>query len=301
MERLTEAHGCVKMTDSTFLFKGIPMQADFVSEESLLFAQNFLVKDDDVIIVSYPRSGTHWMIEIVSLIVSKGDPTWVQTVKNYARCPGLDSRDWQKLLLDQDGPRLMSTHLPIQLFPKSYFTSKAKIIYVIRNPKDVATSCYYIGKHLSLLYNQQTFEDHLNAFIQGDVTFGSWFDHTIGWLTRRDTANFLLMSYEELQTDLRGNMQKLCQFLGKPLSPEQLDSAVQHLSFSAMKENVMSNSITLRNPEDDTVHNIPLLRKGTCGDWKNVFTVAQSEAFDTIYQEKMARLDPGRFPWSEYC
>ena len=67
------------------------------------------------------------MIEIVSLIVSKGDPTWVQTVKSYARCPGLDSKDWQKLLLDQDGPRLMATHLPIQLFPKSYFTSKAKV------------------------------------------------------------------------------------------------------------------------------------------------------------------------------
>ncbi|XP_041911470.1 sulfotransferase 2A1-like [Arvicola amphibius] len=105
------------------------------------------------------------------------------------------------------------------------------------------------------------------------------------------------MSYEELQRDLRGNMQKLCQFLGKPLSPEQLDSAVQHVSFSAMKENTMSNSIMLRNPEDDKVHNIPLLRKGTCGNWKNVFTVAQSEAFDTAYQEKMVRLDPGLFPW----
>nr|XP_048282860.1 sulfotransferase 2A1-like isoform X2 [Myodes glareolus] len=159
----------------------------------------------------------------------------------------------------------MATHLSIQLFPKSYFTSKAKIIYVIRNPKDVVTSSYYIGKHLSFLNNQQTFEEHLHAFIQGDVTWGSWFDHTIGWLTRRDTANFLLMSYEELQRDLRGNIQKVCQFLGKPLSPEQLDAAVQHSSFSAMKENAMSNCIMLRNPEDDTVHNIPLLRKGETG------------------------------------
>ena len=33
------------------------MLTDFSSEESLLFAQNFLVRDDDVIIVSYSRSG----------------------------------------------------------------------------------------------------------------------------------------------------------------------------------------------------------------------------------------------------
>ncbi|XP_076427636.1 uncharacterized protein LOC143273128 isoform X3 [Peromyscus maniculatus bairdii] len=195
----TEAHNCVKMTDNIFLFEGIRMVSDFFSVESLSFAQNFLVKDDDVIIVSYPRSGTHWMIEMVSLIVSKGDPTWVQTVKNFARSPGLEYKDEQKLLLDQDGPRLMSTHLPIQLFPKSYFTSSAKVIYVIRNPRDVVISYYHIRKHFHLLNNQQTFDEYLPAFIQGDVVFGSWFDHTLGWLTRKDTENFLLMSYEELQ------------------------------------------------------------------------------------------------------
>ncbi|CAO2627190.1 Sulfotransferase 2A1 [Lemmus lemmus] len=139
------------------------------------------------------------MIEIVSLIISKGDPTWIQTVKNCIRCPGLDSKDFQKLLLDQDGPRFMATHLPIQMFPKSYFTSKAKIIYVIRNPRDIVTSSYYIRKQLYHLKIQMTFEEHLLAFIEGDVTWGSWFDHSIGWLTRRDTAKFLFMSYEELQ------------------------------------------------------------------------------------------------------
>nr|XP_042126545.1 sulfotransferase 2A1-like isoform X3 [Peromyscus maniculatus bairdii] len=118
----------------------------------------------------------------------------------------------------------MSTHLPIQLSPKSYFISSAKVIYVIRNPRDVATSHYHMRKHFHLLNNQQTFDEHLRSFIQ--VVFGSWFDHALGWLTRRDTENFLLMSYEELQRDLRGSMQKVCQFLGKYLTPEQLDSAV---------------------------------------------------------------------------
>lgn len=79
------------------------------------------------LIVSHCSTTRNTLGDWDSLIASKGDPTWVQTVKNSARCPGLDSKDWQKLLLDQDGPRLMSTHLPIQLFPMSYFTSKAKV------------------------------------------------------------------------------------------------------------------------------------------------------------------------------
>ncbi|XP_027286598.1 3-beta-hydroxysteroid sulfotransferase-like [Cricetulus griseus] len=287
------------MTDNITWFSGIQIVPGLFTVENLSFAQNFLMKDDDVILVTYPRSGTHWMIEIVSLILSKGDPTWVQTVNSHTRFLWIEDKDSQKLLKGPDRPRLLATHLPIHLFPKSCFTSRAKIIYIIRNPRDVATSIYHIRKYTPNVKIPKNFEEFLNAFIHGELLYGSWFDHTLGWLTRRNTENFLLMSYEELQKDLRGNMQKLCQFLGNHLSPEQLDSVVQNSSFSVMKDNKMSNSIRLKNPEDETDSNVPLLRKGRCGDWKNHFTVTQSEAFDKIYQEKMSSLDPGLFPWSE--
>ncbi|XP_037679358.1 bile salt sulfotransferase-like [Choloepus didactylus] len=264
------------------------------SKEDLLFARDeFLVRDDDVIILTYPRSGTQWMIDIVSLINSNGDPTWVQSVPNFVRSPWIEIDAAMKALSDQEGPRLVSSHLPIHLFPKSYFTSNAKVIYVIRNPRDILTSFYYLVKE-SKLEKQRNFDEYFNKFIQGDVTYGLWFDHTLGWMERRDKKCFLLVFYEDLQRDIKGSVEKICQFLGKNLEPEEFDSVLHNSSFSVMKENKMSSMVQL------IIHaftEAPMLRKGISEDWKNHFTVAQSEAFDKLFQEKMSHLGPGFFPW----
>ncbi|KAM6154500.1 sulfotransferase 2A2-like [Erethizon dorsatum] len=179
----------------------------------------------------------------------------------------------QKDLLDREGPRLLTTHLPIQLFPKSYFTSNAKVIYVIRNPRDVLTSCYHAGKQFHLENISQSFDELFNKFIQDDEP-AAYYD----W-------------------DLRGSVDKICQFLGKKLETEELDSVLLNSSFSVMKDNQMSAQHEITSPADNTIISFLALRKGICEDWKNHFTVAQSETFDKVYQEKMSSLDPALFPW----
>ena len=87
----------------------------------------------------------------------------------------------------------------------------------------------------------------------------SEFNHL--WLANACINSLLITSFPTAQ-DLRGSMQKVCRFLHKHLSPEQLDCAFQNCSFPVLKENRMSNSITMRSPGDNSVSNIPLLRKG---------------------------------------
>ncbi|XP_075855151.1 sulfotransferase 2A1-like [Microcebus murinus] len=283
---------------SKFLFEGIWMDSHFTPLENVCFARDeFLVKDDDVILVSFPRSGTHWMIEILSLIYYNGDPSWVQTVPNYVRSPWIESKDFQENKKKRDGSRLLTSHLPVQLFPKSYFTSNAKIIYIIRNPRDVVTSLYHLLKGGFRHKQPEQFDEFLNDCVQDNIVYGSWFDHVLGWIKRREMGSFLLIFYEELQKDFRGSVEKICQFLGKKLKPHEIDSVLQNSSFSAMKENKMSNYST---PDCPVAHVFtePMLRKGISGDWKNHFTVAQSEAFDKLFQEKMSGLDAALFPWS---
>ncbi|XP_020859735.1 sulfotransferase 2A1-like [Phascolarctos cinereus] len=281
-------------------FEGILFPKCFTMKNLKVSRDEFVVKDTDVVVVTYPKSGTHWVIEIVSLIRSKGDNTWVQSIPIWNRSPWIETDQGQLLLSkkEQNGPRFYSSHLPIQLFPKSYFHSKAKIIYVIRNPKDVMVSFYHFTKLCKFYETAESFSQAFEKFTQGTVPFGSWFDHTRGWLPLREKENFLILTYEELLQDLRGNVDKICHFLGTTLTEEEINLVIKNSSFSAMKANNMCNHSIL---SDEWIDNSQgnMLRKGIAGDWKNHFTVAQSEAFDKLFQERMAELDQRLFPWEQ--
>ncbi|KAM4702567.1 sulfotransferase 2B1-like [Rhinophrynus dorsalis] len=286
------------MSFEYFLYKGVKFAPGSYSEEVLSFAENkFQVLDDDVYVVTYPKSGTNWMIEILSLIKQEGDPTWCNSVPIWLRSPWYETKEGQSQIKDVSRPRVLTSHLPFHIFAKSYFTSKAKIIYIMRNPKDILVSLFYFAKMLCLYKDPETFEEYLEDFLQGNVLYSSWFDHVKGWMQMKDHANFFFITYEELQQDLRGSVIKILKFLGKELNDEVIDLVVKHSSFKAMKENKMSNySLIPQDFMDQTKGSF--MRKGTTGDWKNHFTVAQSEYFDRVYQEKMKDLNMTFF-WEE--
>ncbi|XP_058386706.1 sulfotransferase 2A1-like [Diceros bicornis minor] len=201
-------------------------------------------------------------------------------------------------LKDKEGPRLISSHLPIQLIPKSLFSSKAKVIYLIRSPRDILVSGYFFQSKLNFIKKPESLEQYFEWFTQGNVLYGSWFDHTHGWMSMRGKENFLILSYEELKWDTRtrSTVEKICQFIGKKLEPEELNSLLKNSSFHIMKENKMSN-YSLLHGQYFNEKNASLMRKAIYGDWKNYFMVAQAEAFDKIFQEKMADVPQEMFPW----
>ncbi|XP_046322300.1 sulfotransferase 2A1 isoform X1 [Marmota monax] len=291
------------MTDGYLWFEGLPFPVLGFSYEVLKEAcAQFVIKDEDTVLVTYPKSGTHWMIEILCLIHSHGDTKWIRSVPPWERSPWIETDVGYKPLNEREGPRLMSSHLPFHLFPKSLFTSKAKVIYIMRNPKDVLVSGYYHRSMMKLCKQPESLEQYFQWFIQGNsecsshtLPYGSWFEHIRGWMSMRDRENVLLLSYEELQKDPRSTIERICQFLGKKLSPEELDSVLKNSSFQVMKQNKMSNYEIL--PEALFTKPFLITRKGISGDWKNHLTVAQAEAFDKVYQEKMAGFPKELFPW----
>ncbi|XP_006997240.1 sulfotransferase 2A1-like isoform X2 [Peromyscus maniculatus bairdii] len=277
-------------------FEGIPFPAVGFEKEIIQEAcDKFVIRDEDTVIITYPKSGTNWLIEIVCLIQNKGDPKWVQSVPIWERSPWLETEVGHKILLNKEGPRLISSHLPFHLFPKSFFSSKAKVIYTIRNPRDILVSGYFFWSKTNLVKNPESLRTYFEWFLKGNVLYGSWFEHTFAWLSMRERDNFLLLSYEDIKKDTKSTILKICDFLGKKLEPDELNMVLKYSSFEAMKENNMSNFSIIS--EDVITNGLVLLRKGTTGDWKNHFTVAQAEAFDKVFHEKMAGFPTGLFPW----
>ncbi|XP_044137490.1 sulfotransferase 2B1-like [Bufo gargarizans] len=286
------------MSFDHFDYKGVRFAVGVQSEETLNHAENeFEVLDDDIYNVTYPKSGSNWMIQILNLIKHKGDLEKSNSIPIFMRSPWFESIGNREPIEKMESPRILSSHLQHHIFAKSFFKSKAKIIYTMRNPKDIIVSFFHFTKILKIFQPAEDFQNFIEDFIQGKVLFGSYFDHVKGWMQMKDDSRFFIITYEELMQDLRGSVVRICKFWGQELDDAQIDLVVKHSSFKSMKENKMSNWSEI-SPDIMDLTKGQFMRKGISGDWKNHFTVAQSEYFDKVYQEKMKDVNI-KFFWEQ--
>lgn len=82
---------------------------------------------------------------------------YFQGLNNAVKVPS-----W-KTIDEAPSPRFIKTHLPISLLPPSLL-STAKVIYVARDPRDVAVSYYYLHKMVSKTLMRSTFTHFWDAF-----------------------------------------------------------------------------------------------------------------------------------------
>src|SRR5437868_10954354 len=95
--------------------------------------RNVFVFPDDVFIVSFPRSGNTWTRFLVGNLISQNEP--ISFVNVESRIPDIYLHS-QESLCRMSRPRVLKSHEP---FDPRY----KKVIYVVRDPRDVAVSRYH--------------------------------------------------------------------------------------------------------------------------------------------------------------
>ena len=256
----------------------------FISQADMdLIAKEFVAKDGDVFVVTYPRSGTTWTEQMVHLLVNNGVQgeqrltdavPWLETLPH--RPNGM-----LEFLKTMPQRRLFTSHLPYPLMP-DLKNAAAKIVYVARNPKDVAISTYFHNQ--SKGGYEGTWEEHFELFLNNDVGFGPYFDHVLPWWQASQKDNrILFLKYEDMKHDHAGNVAKIASFLDLQADPQLIDTAVTQSSFKSMTSNENTNFDWVPQKADKPKH----FRKGDIGDWRNHFSPEQSQRLDALFMEKM--------------
>jgi len=262
------------------------------------------VFEDDIWLVSYPRTGSTWAQEMIWLLGHNLDfeaaKQMLQIRAPMIELSALYGEDHEEWVSDAFGntvetvrnmarPRFARSHLPWHLLPAELETVKPKIIYTARNPKDLCVSFYHYCK---LMHNLQgSFEAFVDLFLDGYTPIGPYWQHVLPFWQRSLDSNILFLKYEDMNRDLPAVLRKCARFLDveQLLTNENMQRICEHLKFDQMQNNTAVNmEPVLAHPENANNNNngqdneakTRFIRKGKIGDWKNHFTSEMSERFD---------------------
>ncbi|XP_060068288.1 sulfotransferase 1B1-like [Ylistrum balloti] len=257
--------------------------------------KDFESRDSDIFICTFPKSGTNWINEIVSMI-SKGRSEYSEVYKNTAMLEALPSFG---ALHDvpESTTRIINSHLPFADLPSKHIQNGYKVVHFLRNPKDVAVSFYNHLTNIKDFTTMQAPKDYpaswplyIEHYCRGEEFYGGWFNYEKGFEKAKETgelSNVFTAHYEQLKQDPLPVLRALANFLGVKATDELLEDINERCSFDKM------STVGASEKDDSVIKAMSvtgknfIFRKGQVGDWKNWFTVAQNEAFDRLIETNM--------------
>jgi len=222
--------------------------------------RNLAVFADDAFLVSYPKSGNTWTRFLVANLVYPEEKPDFSNINELIPDPEALSK---RHLARMRRPRILKSH---QYFDPRY----PRVIYLVRDPRDVAVSQYHFHRKRRLIGDDYAITRFVTRFIAGETSeYGSWAENVSSWLsTRYDRPGFLLLRYEDMMADAAVELAKVCAFLNIPAESLRIARAVEQSSANKMRE--LENAQTkLWSSTKDTRRDVPFVRSATARGWKS--------------------------------
>ena len=287
----------------------------------------FAIRPDDIVIATYPKCGTTWTQRIVDLLVFQ-DPA-PRAIMDTA--VWLDSRIFATreedaaTLAAQKHRRFMKSHLPFDALP---IYDTVKYIHVARDGRDAFLSWHNHVRGFTpeakmriggIIMNDPVLapmmaggpppempEDpqvYFQTWIEqaeGEPRTGpgvdlSYFDFENTYWSERGRKNLLFVHYNDLKTDLAGEMERISEFLEIDTPPDRLATLAKAAEFDSMKANGQALLPKIGQYFDNGPQRF--LNKGTNGRWRDILTEADLARYEAVFRRKVS---PACADWLEH-
>ena len=273
---------------------------------------HFEARAGDVVVCTYPKSGTTWMLRILGLLFyDKTDAIPLDTTFPWWEFRmGMSIEDLSTSFKTRSGRRAVKSHLPHDGIP---FDKKLKYIHVCRDGRDVCLSYHnhstgflpHVLERMNAIglademigspYPQiQTdpadfFHDWLTKPAlpgeQDGKPFLSYFDFELSYWQNRHQKNLLFVHYADLLANLVHEMERVADFLEIQVPKERLKTLADAASFASMSQ---QGAVYLPNNSKDFQDGANrLFNKGEIGRWKGIFRSEDLALFEKKLREKL--------------
>uniref|UniRef100_A0A0E0CEM1 Sulfotransferase n=1 Tax=Oryza meridionalis TaxID=40149 RepID=A0A0E0CEM1_9ORYZ len=289
---------------TTFVLNdGCWMDRQAAMSVSLVRAQ-FVPRDDDVLLATYPKCGTTWLKALSFAIanrhrhpvVSASDhPLLTQSPHDLAPFIELPFRHIHPLAAALDAipsPRLLGTHMPHHLLPPRI---GCRIVYLCREPKDVVISTWHFMNKVIEGFSID-FDKAFELFVDGCSPFGPIWNHYLGYWNKHveEPDRVLFLKYDDMMADPAGHVKKLAEFLRVPFTDDEVDAGVVEevvrlCSFEKLSRLPVNSSVVAGRigVDERPMKNSVFFRKGKVRDWKNYLTEEMAKKLDAAIEEKL--------------
>ncbi|KAF7067289.1 hypothetical protein CFC21_073196 [Triticum aestivum] len=265
----------------------------------------FAPRRADVLLASYPKSGTTWLKALAFATVRRAahPPSSIDHPlrrRNPQDCvPFIEFHDGDMAELDAlPSPRVLATHLPYSLLPDRVVADDgARIVYVCRDPKDALVSSWLFTRKASpsigVDSDSYSLQEAAKLFREGRCFYGPQCRHVLQYweASRRPCGGgeVLFLRYEEMLRDPAGSLKTMAEFMGCGFSEEEVargvvDEIVDLCSLEKLK-NMEANRDGRRNASG--IRSDSFFRKGVAGDWSSHMSPEMGKMLDEATEDAL--------------
>jgi len=267
-----------------------------VTQELFNSAISYKPDDDDLFVVTFPKNGTTWMLYVMLQLYEKSLVKDEESGKDlYATLDFIGAEKTKEYL----SPRLIKSHFLFNLVPKN---AQTKYIFMARNPKDTVVSYYYHTIGFQLYdYADGKFDDFFEWFMDGKHDFGDYFEMVPTWWEEsKKNKNIHFLLFEDFKTNFEGELLKVAEFVGPEKRDKLLANDKEMVKKIAKKSDVKAMQKDKLFDMKIRPKDLPFIRKGIIGDWKNVLNEKQSKVIDKRLKEAGKKFPGFDELWKNY-